>query len=172
MNPEIVLFFYALLVVFLSASLRKITRYEIKEDKRWIKILKKIFVIAIVGFLLLLLIKEFSIRLISAIAISFLWLFLLLRVRKNKIFEQGFSASIILLFSNIEWISLAGILLFAFDSFTSFSLKERKKDDKELRKIKNKKIEESERKDINYIKETFFECINYCVPLFFGVLLI
>lgn len=163
MNPEIVLFFYALLVVFLSASLRKITRYEIKEDKRWIKILKKIFVIAIVGFLLLLLIKEFSIRLISAIAISFAWLFLLLRVRKNKIFEQGFSASIILLFSNIEWISLAGILLFAFDSFTSFSLKERKKDEN---------AGKSDRKDINYIKETFFECINYCVPLFFGILLI
>lgn len=163
MNPEIVLFFYALLVVFLSASLRKITRYEIKEDKRWIKILKKIFVIAIVGFLLLLLIKEFSTRLISAIAISFAWLFLLLRVRKNKIFEQGFSASIILLFSNIEWISLAGILLFAFDSFTSFSLKERKKDEN---------AGKSDRKDINYIKETFFECINYCVPLFFGILLI
>lgn len=163
MNPEIVLFFYALLVVFLSASLRKITRYEIKEDKRWIKILKKIFVIAIVGFLLLLLIKEFSIRLISAIAISFAWLFLLLRVRKNKIFEQGFSASIILLFSNIEWISLAGILLFAFDSFTSFSLKERKKDEN---------AGKSDRKDINYIKETFFECINYLVPLFFGILLI
>lgn len=163
MNPEIALLFYALLVVFLSASLRKITRYEIKEDKRWIKILKKVFVIAIVGFLLMLLIKEFSTRLISAIAISFVWLVLLLRIRKNKIFEQGFSPSIILLFSNTEWISLAGILLFAFDSFTSFSLKERKKDEN---------AGKSDRKDINYIKETFFECINYLVPLFFGILLI
>lgn len=163
MNPEIFLFFYALLVLLLSASLRKITRYEIKEDRRWIKRLKNIFFISIVVFLLLFLIEEFSIRLFSAIAISIGWFALLLMMRKNKIFEQGFSSSIILLFSNMEWISLAGILLFAFDSFTSFSLKERKKDDN---------AGESDRKDINYIKETFFECINYFVPLFFGILLI
>jgi membrane-associated HD superfamily phosphohydrolase len=143
---------FVILVVFFSFLLRRITRYEIKEEYSKIRLLRKILLIASIFFLFFVFIQE-DIRFFFPLIISIGWWFLFINWRKYSILESGFSPLIIGLLSTNLLLLKAGFIIFALDSFASATLKRGRMKKNEIK---------------SYPAEFIFSFINYIVPLFIG----